>query len=337
MPAPERWSSLGSGPLPLAVLLAGLGLAALAARRVLAAREQAINERALASTVFEASSLAIVVTTPNGTILTANTAFTRLSGYRVSEIVGQRTNLLKSGRHGRRFYKAMWDTLLSQGFWEGDLWNKVRSGELRRHHLTISSVRDRQLRTRYYVGMLDDITDRDAAEEAVRFQALHDTLTGLGNRSLLMEQLQRELALGNRHGGSFALLYIDLDGFKPVNDQLGHAAGDALLTQVAERLRRCTRESDITCRHGGDEFVVLVPQAGTIAELETLAAKLLRQLQTPFSLDSHTVQINASIGIARFPDHGTHADALLQAADAAMYRAKSAGGGTVCTALTSRA
>lgn len=337
MPAPERWSLRCSAALPLAALLAGLGLTALAARRALRARQQASNERALASTVFEASSLAIVVTNPNGTILTANSAFTQLSGYRLSEIVGQRPNLLRSERHEQGFYTAIWDTLLSQGFWEGDLWNKVRSGDLRRHHLVITSVRDRQLRTRYYVGMLEDITDRDAAEEAVRFQALHDTLTGLANRSLLMEQLQRELALGSRHGSCFALIYIDLDGFKPVNDRLGHAAGDKLLTQVAERLRRCTRESDITCRHGGDEFVVLVPHAGTIAELETLAAKLLRQLQTPFSLDSQPVQINASIGIARFPNHGTHADALLQAADAAMYRAKSAGGGAVCTARASQA
>lgn len=303
-------------------------------RRALKASEEAMEERALASTVFEASSLAIVVTNPDGYILTANNAFTQLSGYRVNEIVGQRTNLLKSGRHEQGFYKTMWDTLLSKGFWEGDLMNKVRSGEVRRHHLAISSVRDEQLRTRYYVGMLEDITDRFAAEEAVRYQALHDTLTGLANRSLLMEQLEREVALCRRHGGSFAVLYIDLDGFKPVNDRLGHAAGDALLTQVADRLRSCTRESDITCRQGGDEFTVLVPQAGPLPELETLGAKLLAQLQLPFTLESTTVQISASIGVAVFPDHGTDADALLQAADAAMYRAKSAGGGKVRAALT---
>ena len=308
----------------------------LATREALATSQSAIEERALASTVFEASSLAIVVTNPDGYILTANNAFTQLSGYRLSEIVGQRTSLLKSGRHEQGFYKAMWDTLLSKGFWEGDLWNKVRSGELRRHHLAISTVRDEQLRTRYFVGMLQDITDRHAAEEAVRFQALHDTLTGLANRSLLMEQLEREVALGLRHRGSFAVIYIDLDGFKPVNDRLGHAAGDALLTQVAERLRNCTRESDITCRQGGDEFVVLVPQAGPIPELETLGAKLLAQLQQPFSLESSTVQINASIGIARFPDHGDSADALLQAADAAMYRAKTAGGGKMRLASPKR-
>lgn len=332
-------------------LMSGIGLASLGAmtatllvnnyqanREALLQSQNAMAERALASTVFEASSLAIMVTNPDGTILTANNAFTQLSGYRLSEIVGQRTNLLRSGRHEEAFYKLLWDSLLSKGFWEGDLWNKVRSGELRRHHLAISSVRDEQLRIRYFVGMLQDITDRHAAEEAARFQALHDTLTGLANRSLLMEQLEREVALGRRYGSSFAVIYLDLDGFKAVNDRLGHAAGDRLLTQVAERLRRCTRESDMLCRQGGDEFVMLVPQAGPLPELETLGAKLLAQLQRPFQLnggivESTTVQINASLGIARFPDHGDTADALIQAADAAMYRAKTAGGGTVRRAL----
>lgn len=326
-------------------LVSGMGLAALAAmatrllvdnhlatRAALRTSEEAIEERALASTVFEASSLAIVVTNADGYILTANNAFTQLSGYRVSEILGQRTNLLKSGKHEQGFYKGMWDTLLAKGFWEGDVWNKVRSGELRRHHLAISTVRDEQLRTRAYVGMLQDITERHAAEEQVRYQALHDTLTGLANRSLLMEQLEREVALGQRHGSNFGVIYIDLDGFKPVNDRLGHAAGDDLLTQVAGRLRSCTRESDLTCRQGGDEFVVLVPQAGEIYELEALAAKLLAQLQQPFSLESRTVEISGSIGVARYPDHGSTADALLQAADDAMYRSKAAGGGKVRTA-----
>jgi len=275
----------------------------LATRQALRVSKAAMAERALASTVFEASSQAILVTNPEGFILTANNAFTQLSGYRVSEIVGQRASLLKSDQHEQAFYKAMWDDLISKGFWEGDVWNKVRSGELRRHHLAITCVRDQQLRTLNYVGMLQDITERHAAEEAVRFQALH--------------------------------VYIDLDGFKPVNDRLGHAAGDALLTEVAERLRSCTRESDVICRQGGDEFVVLVPQAGPLPELEKLGAKLLAQLQRPFSLGSSTVQINGSIGVARFPDHGNSADALLQAADAAMYRAKSAGGGKVRCVLGS--
>jgi diguanylate cyclase (GGDEF)-like protein/PAS domain S-box-containing protein len=329
---PRVWLTI-TGGISLSSLLGLLSqqlvASTLATRRALAESEKAMEERALSSTVFEASSLAIVVTNADGHMLTANSAFTQLTGYRVSEIVGQRSNLLKSGRHDQGFYKGMWDALTGQGFWEGDLWNKVRSGALRRHHMSISSVRDEELRTRFFVGMLQDITDRHAADEAIRYQALHDTLTGLANRSLLMEQLEREVALGLRRGSAFALLYIDLDGFKPVNDQLGHAAGGDLLLQVAERLRRCTRESDMVCRQGGDEFVILVPQAGPPSELDSLGRKLLEQLSLPFTLKESTVQISASIGIARFPDHGRSADAVLKAADGAMYRAKGAGGGRI--------
>ena len=326
------WLTITSGialSSVLSLLSQQLVSSTMATRRALRESEKVMEERALSSTVFEASSQAILITNADGYILTANNAFTQLTGYRVSEIVGQRSNLLKSGRHEVGFYKGMWDALIGQGFWEGDLWNKVRNGELRRHHLAISSVRDSQLRTRFYVGMLQDITDRHAAEEAIHYQALHDNLTGLANRSLLMEQLEREVALGLRQGSSFALLYIDLDDFKPVNDQLGHAAGDALLLEVAQRLRQCMRESDMVCRQGGDEFVVLVPQAGTASELNRLAGKLQQQLSLPFTLPERTVRISASIGIARFPEHGRSADALLRAADEAMYRAKEAGGDRV--------
>ena len=329
---PEVWEVLLPGLAVsslLAVAVHGLVENHLATRRALASSEEAMKERALASTVFEASSLAIVVANAEGTILMANTAFTQLSGYRSREVVGQRTNLLRSGRHDASFYRVMWDALLSRDFWEGDVWNRVRSGEIRRHHLAISRVVDERQNTRYFVGMLEDITDRHAAEEAVRFQALHDPLTGLANRSLLMEQLEREVALCRRHGGGIGVLYIDLDGFKPVNDRLGHAAGDSLLLQVAQRLRDTTRESDVCCRHGGDEFVILVPQASSDRELEILAFKLLTKLQQPFTLEAATAAINASIGIARFPIHGDSADELLKAADAAMYRAKAVGGARV--------
>ena len=328
----EVWAVLLPG-LALSSLLAvaahGLVENHLATRRALASSEEVIKEQALADTVFEASSLAIVVANAEGTILRANTAFTQLSGYRSREVVGQRTNLLKSGRHDASFYKTMWDALLSRDFWEGDVWNRVRSGELRRHHLAISRVVDERQHTRYFVGMLEDVTDRHAAEEAVRYQALHDPLTGLANRSLLMEHLEREMARCRRHGGSIGVLYIDLDGFKPVNDRLGHAAGDALLLQVAQRLRSTARESDVSCRQGGDEFVVLVPQASSDSELEILAFKLLAMLQQPFIVEGSTEEINASIGIARFPIHGDSAAELLKAADAAMYRAKAVGGARV--------
>jgi diguanylate cyclase (GGDEF)-like protein/PAS domain S-box-containing protein len=296
----------------------------LATRQALALAEQAARERALASTVFEASSQGIVVTDPDGVILMANQAFSQLSGYQLNEIQGQRTNLLKSGLHDQAFYADLWNTLLKHGCWQGDIWNRVRSGELQRHHLCINAVRDERQATRYYVGMLEDITNRFRAEESVRYQALHDPLTGLGNRQLLMEQLNRDLAVAARHGQSLGVLYVDLDGFKTVNDCHGHAMGDRVLEQVAERFRGVIRQSDLLARLGGDEFVVLVPQAGAEEELQILANKLVAAAQEPFPELKLPIQISASVGIARYPDQGATADALLQAADRAMYAAKEA-------------
>jgi diguanylate cyclase (GGDEF)-like protein/PAS domain S-box-containing protein len=265
-----------------------------------------------------------VVTDPDGVILTANEAFSRLSGYGLDTIPGQRTNLLKSGLHDQAFYAELWDTLLSQGHWQGDIWNRVHSGELQRHHLTINAVRDDSGALTHFVGMLEDITNRYRAEEAVRYQALHDPLTGLGNRQLLMEQLQRDLAVAQRHHQSLGVLFVDLDGFKAVNDGYGHALGDQVLEQVAGRFRAAIRQSDLLARLGGDEFVVLVPQAGSHQELATLARKLVAAAEQPFSHLDPPITLSASVGIACFPEQGDTADALLRAADQAMYAAKQA-------------
>lgn len=174
-----------------------------------------------------------MVSDAKSVILTANRAFCQLSGYGLAEIRGQRTNLLRSGLHDHTFYAELWTSLLREGHWQGDLWNLVHSDELQRHHLAISAVRDENGRVATFVGMVEDISHRYRAEEAVRHQALHDPLTGLGNRLLLMEQLQRDLAVAQRHGQSLGVLFVDLDGFKAVNDRHGHAVGDRVLEQVA--------------------------------------------------------------------------------------------------------
>ncbi|MCP9805927.1 CHASE domain-containing protein [Cyanobium sp. T1B-Tous] len=301
----------------------------LATKEALAISEKAGRERALASTVFEESGQAIVVSNPEGRIVKANSSFSQLTGYRISEIKGQRTNLLKSGRHDAAFYKAMWDGLLQKGFWEGDVWNRLRSGEVRRHHLSITTVRDESLQPRYYVGMLQDVTERHQAEEAVRFMAQHDTLTGLANRAMLMEQLERQLALAKRHGHGVALLYLDLDGFKPVNDRFGHNMGDQVLQIVAERFRKVIRDGDLLCRQGGDEFVVLVPEAGSTDELLKMGWKLVEASRAPYSTLDPAITISASVGVARYPDHGNSSAQLLTAADNAMYAAKRAKGDAV--------
>ncbi|MBD2423025.1 CHASE domain-containing protein [Cyanobium sp. FACHB-13342] len=294
----------------------------LATKEALAVSEKAGRERALASTVFEESGQAIVVSNPEGRIVQANSSFSQLTGYRISEIKGQRTNLLKSGRHDAAFYKAMWDGLLQKGFWEGDIWNRLRSGEVRRHHLSITTVRDENLQPRYYVGMLQDVTERHQAEEAVRFMAQHDTLTGLANRAMLMEQLERQLALAKRHGHGVALIYLDLDGFKPVNDRFGHHVGDQVLQIVAQRFRQVIRDGDLLCRQGGDEFVVLVPEAGSTDELLKMGWKLVEASRAAYNTLDPAIAISASVGIARYPEHGNSSAELLTAADNAMYAAK---------------
>ena len=296
----------------------------LATREALAISEAAAQERALASTVFEESGQGIVVSNPEGRILMANNAFTQLTGYRLSEIKGQGTNLLKSGRHDNAFYQQMWDELIHKGFWEGDIWNRVRSGDIRCHHLSISTVRDDSLEPQYYVGMLQDVTERQRAEQAVRFMAEHDTLTGLANRSMMMEQLERHLALAKRHGHAVALLYIDLDGFKLVNDRFGHNVGDRVLQLVADRFRSVIREGDLLCRQGGDEFVVLVPEAGSTEELLGMAWKLVVASRAPYLEVDPSIAISASVGLARYPEHGNTSEELLAAADNAMYAAKRA-------------
>ena len=321
------WMNLivGLGSSLIAALLTRIHVSNhLATREALAISEAAAQERALASTVFEESGQGILVSNPEGRILMANNAFTQLTGYRLSEIKGQRTNLLKSGRHDNAFYQQMWDELIHKGFWEGDIWNRVCSGEIRCHHLSISTVRDDSLEPQYYVGMLQDVTERQRAEQAVRFMAEHDTLTGLANRSMMMEQLERHLALAKRHGHAVALLYIDLDGFKLVNDRFGHNVGDRVLQLVADRFRSVIREGDLLCRQGGDEFVVLVPEAGSTEELLGMAWKLVVASRAPYLEVDPPIAISASVGVARYPEHGSTSEELLAAADNAMYAAKRA-------------
>lgn len=314
---------LGSGISAIATLLTRILVSKhLATREALAISEQASQEQALATTVFEESAQGIVISNPEGHIMRANSSFCQLSGYRISEVKGQRTNLLKSDRHDAAFYKAMWDTLLQKGFWEGEIWNQLRSGEVRRHQLSISTVRDEHLQVSHYVGMLQDVTTRHQAEERVRFAAEHDTLTGLANRSLLMEQLECQLSLAKRHHHLLALLFIDLDGFKPINDQFGHQVGDHVLQVIAERFGKELRREDLLCRVGGDEFVVLVPHAGSVDDLMTLATKLVTASRMPIRTSEHTVSLSASVGLAVYPDHGDHSDQLIAAADQAMYAAK---------------
>ena len=294
--------------------------------------QEAARQQALASTVFNSSPVGIVVTDPSGNILRVNESFTRLSGYSSLEAVGHKANLLKSGEHDDAFYRDMWHAIKGQGHWNGEIWNKHRDGQIRRHELNITAVRDEQRKILNFVGLLRDITDRHNQEKRMRHLATHDQLTGLPNRLLLMDRLKRSLVQARRQRKRVGLLFIDLNGFKPVNDQHGHHVGDQLLQQVGERLLNNLRASDTLCRQGGDEFVLLVPDAASLEQLHNLAHKLQACLQEPFADLPDTIRISASIGIARWPDHAETADGLLAMADNAMYAAKQGGGSHIALA-----
>ena len=298
----------------------------LSLRRALSQQLEASQERALAATVFETSPVGIVVTDASGIILRVNAAFTQISGYSEVEARGHKANLLKSGRHDDSFYGRMWEAMVQRGHWSGEIWNRHRNGQIRRHDLNITAVLDANQQIVNFVGLLRDVTARYSQEKRMRRLATHDALTGLANRTLLMDQLERSLALAERHGGGVGLLFLDLDGFKAVNDNHGHSTGDALLRAVARRLRQTVRRSDLLCRQGGDEFVVLISESPDLHQLLALATKLRASLTEPFPGLPEGIAISVSIGVARWPEHAGDADGLLEAADNAMYAAKQMAG-----------
>lgn len=298
----------------------------------LAGEQAATSERALASVVFDNSPVGVVVTDPDGIIIRVNPAFTRISGYALQECRGHKSNLLRSGRHDEEFYREMWEAMIRKGHWSGEIWNRHRTGQIRRHDLTITAVLDNKEQIVNFVGLLRDVTERYSQQEEMRHLATHDQLTGLANRTLLMEALNRSLALAARQGRRVGLLFLDLDGFKPVNDHFGHGTGDCLLQAVANRLLSSIRKSDTLCRQGGDEFVLLVPEVEDLAQLLSLAEKLLLSLQEPYPDLPSGIEIGASIGVACWPEHAEDADGLLDAADNAMYQAKHRGGGAIAVA-----
>ena len=298
-------------------------------RDALVKETKAAEEQALATTVFETVSVAIVVTDTNGIILRSNPAFTQLSGYSAIEVSGQKTNLLRSGRHDDSFYREMWQSIIEKGHWSGEVWNRHASGQIRRHELSITAVRDRNNQPLNYLALWRDITDRYDHEERMRHLATHDQLTGLPNRTLLMDRLKTALALAKRQGQRVGLFFIDLDGFKPVNDRFGHAVGDQLLRSVADRLRSRLRESDMLCRHGGDEFVLLVPEVPALEQLLQVALKMQGWVSEPYPDLPEGVALSCSIGLAIWPDHASSAEDLLVVADKTMYRAKGQGGARI--------
>ncbi|OQX14617.1 MAG: hypothetical protein BWK76_14360 [Desulfobulbaceae bacterium A2] len=296
---------------------------------LLRAEMQGRERERLAATVFDTVSEAVMVSGPDHRIMAVNPAFTRITGYLAEEVVGRDPVLLYSEDCGACALLEQRQTLASRGHWEGEVRNRRKDGALFVVWQSINVVRGEDGLVTHHVCGLTDITAYRTEADRVAWQAQHDLLTGLPNRTLLTDRLCQAIRQARRNRTRLAIIFVDLDKFKPVNDTLGHAVGDQLLQAVAERLLGCLRDSDSVARQGGDEFVVLIPGVEDVGSVLQVAEKIRLCLCQPFQLSAHTISIGSSSGVAIFPDHGGDESQLLHCADNAMYRAKAAGGDRV--------
>lgn len=283
----------------------------------------------LLAAALESCQDGVLVTNAQGRIVSVNRAFTHITGYQESEVLGQKPSLLRSSKHDRNFYANLWDQLTNAGSWQGEIWNRRKNGEIYAQWMSISTVRSEDDNADHYVSVFTDISHLKDTEEQLKHLAHFDLLTGLPNRSLLNARLEHALALARRQNQYLAVLFIDLDNFKHVNDALGHAAGDELLSVVTKRLARRLRQQDTLGRLGGDEFLLILESINTPQDAALVATDLLAVLDEPFTLASgHMLYVRISIGISIHPDDGNSAADLIREADAAMYQAKRAGRST---------
>jgi diguanylate cyclase (GGDEF)-like protein/PAS domain S-box-containing protein len=300
----------------------------------ISAQKLAEQELRIAAVAFE-SQEGIMVASRELKILRVNSAFTRITGYSAAEVLGQEPSILHSGRHDEQFYAQMWQAINTRGMWEGEIWNRRKNGEIYPEYLTLSAVHNSTAEISHYVASFSDITLRKAAMDEIHQLAFYDALTGLPNRRLLLDRLAQALATSQRLGKYGALLFIDLDHFKHLNDSLGHAVGDLLLQQVAQRLQALVREGDSVGRLGGDEFVVMLEGLSEDAvaageQTRYVGEKLRSDLGRLFDLAGSEYQSTASIGAALFFGQQTSVDELLRGADISMYAAKKAGRNALC-------
>jgi len=293
-------------------------------------RQRAETELRKLSSVVDQTDDSIFITDLQGQIQYVNPAFVRLTGYSIEEVFGQTPAILNSGRHDSAYFENMWRMIRSGEIFRDVVANLGKDGRLIYVQKTITPIRDSDGAIISFASIDKDVTEWRCAQERIEFMALHDNLTGLANRGMLMDRLQHAITSAQRRDSSFALLFIDLDGFKPVNDRLGHDAGDAALKEIARRFVSCVRENDTVARVGGDEFVVLLEESGEQAAVADIAGKLLARAGKPFLIGEAECRLGASIGIALYPAHGQDADELLKNADDAMYQAKYQGKNRFC-------
>jgi len=288
-------------------------------------RRKAEEHLRLAANVFTFAREAISITDARGTIIDVNAAFSRITGYERAEVLGQNPRILQSGRQGPAYYAAMWQSLTASGYWSGEIWNRRKNGEVFAELLTISAVKNAEGVTQNYVALFTDITPMKEQQKQLEHIAHYDALTDLPNRTLLADRLQQAMAQTQRRSQSLAVAYLDLDGFKTVNDTHGHAVGDELLVALAARLLATLREGDTLSRIGGDEFVAILVDLESVSAHETVLVRLLEAASTPVRIKGLSLQVSVSIGLTLYPQDNVSADQLMRHADQAMYIAKQGG------------
>lgn len=279
----------------------------------------------LVTSVFDNAYDGVIVTDAQANILHVNPAFTRITGYSREEVIGKNPRLLQSGRQSPEFYAAMWERLLRSGYFRGELWNRRKDGSIYAELITIFAIRDETGVTRQYLGIFNDITNLKIQSKELERLAHLDPLTGLPNRLLLADRLVQAIAQARRNNKSFAVCFVDLDGFKAINDAYGHHVGDEVLIEIARRLGECVREGDTIARLGGDEFVVLLTNLEDGADCERTLRRLMAVTASPVAVAGHRLRISMSIGVTLFPKDSDDADTLLRRADQTMYAAKQRG------------
>lgn len=282
----------------------------------------------ISSMVFNSTAEGVLITDVDGAILAVNPAFSAITGYSSAEAIGRNPRFLNSGLQDEAFYADFWRALREHGNWQGEIYNRKKSGEVYPEWLTISAARDPEGRVLTYIAVFTDLSRLLKEEKRLAYLAHHDSLTNLPNRLLFEDRLEQTLSQARRFDQSFTLIFIDLDRFKAINDEHGHQTGDRVLQEAAQRLSAAVREVDTVARLGGDEFVILAPGLTGAADIGSFCAKVIDKLVQPIAIDAITVSIGGSLGCAEYPCHGEDPATLLKRADQAMYQAKAVGGNT---------
>lgn len=286
---------------------------------------QYMNKLRLSAIVFENTRECITITDADGNIIDVNPAFSRITGYTHEEVLGKNPRFLKSGHHDQAFYAAMWQSINTTGCWSGELWNRTKNGGCYPELRSISAITDTQGVVTHYIGISSDISKLKQHEKQLEHIAHYDALTGIPNRVLLADRMKQAIAQAKREQKLLGVCYLDLDGFKPVNDTLGHQAGDQVLIEIARRIGNILREGDTVARLGGDEFVVLLPDLNHAEECIATLKRLHENIALPIYIQDQSFLLTVSIGVSIFPGDGNDPDMLLRHADQAMYVAKQSG------------